>query len=201
MVTSYSPLLLLWLVIDTRSKAYTYADVVTLVSRRTPTRGGGEEGPGRHFSGVRHFWWKEGIANGLSRLNLKLDLGLGIKFWLRLDLPKVARRPWAPRTVVEFPIKTRYVLDSWKTCCCPWIFSGVIENSWIAFKWFIFEILIALKIQESRINNVIEQNKNKQCNWRINNVIEQNKKTRNCKAKNSVLHCSSRCESTLPKLV
>ena len=33
--------------------------------------------------------------------------------------PKVARRPWAPRTVLEFAIKTRYVLDSWKTSCCP----------------------------------------------------------------------------------
>jgi len=27
------------------------------------------------------------------------------------------------------------------------------------------------------------------------------KKTRNCKAKTSVLHCSGRCESTLPQLV
>jgi len=44
---------------------------------------------------------------------------------------KVARRPWAPRTVLEFAIKTRYVLESWKTSCCPWIFSGVLENYWI----------------------------------------------------------------------
>ena len=38
--------------------------------------------------------------------------------------------------------------------------------------------------------------------WSLN--METNyiyKKTRNCKAKTSVLHCSSRCESTLPKLV
>jgi len=67
---------------------------------------------------------------------------------------KVARRPWAPRFVLEFAIKTRYVLDSWKTCCCPWIFSGVLENSWIVFKLFIFEILITLNIQESIINIV-----------------------------------------------
>jgi len=37
----------------------------------------------------RHFWWKEGIANGLSRINLKLHLGLGFGFWLRLDPPYV----------------------------------------------------------------------------------------------------------------
>ena len=42
---------------------------------------------------------------------------------------KVARRPWAPRTVLEFAIKTRYVLDSWTTSCCPSIFSRVLENS------------------------------------------------------------------------
>jgi len=34
---------------------------------------------------------------------------------------RVARRPWAPRTVLGFAIKTHYVLDSWKTSCCPWI--------------------------------------------------------------------------------
>ena len=55
---------------------------------RAPTRGGGNA-PGRHFSGGRHFWWKEGIANGLSRMNLKLDSGF--RFWLRLDLPYVWR--------------------------------------------------------------------------------------------------------------
>ena len=71
---------------------------------------------------------------------------------------KVARRPWGPRTVLEFAIKSRFVLDSWKTSCCPWIFSGVLENSWIFLKIFIGELLINLNIQESRINNVHEQN-------------------------------------------
>ena len=51
---------------------------------------------------------------------------------------KVARRPWAPRIVLEFAIKTDYVLDSWRTTCCPWISSGVLENSCIVFKLFIF---------------------------------------------------------------
>jgi len=68
---------------------------------------------------------------------------------------KVARRPRAPRIVLEFAIKTRYVPDSWKTSCCPWVFSGVLENSLIVLKLFIFELLIALNIQESRINNVL----------------------------------------------
>ena len=34
----------------------------------------------------------------------------------------------------------------------------VLENSWIVFKLFIFELLITLNIQESRINYVNEQN-------------------------------------------
>ena len=49
----------------------------------------------------------------------------------------VARRSSAQRTVLEFAIKTRYVLDSWKTSWWPWIFSGVLENSWIFFKFLI----------------------------------------------------------------
>ena len=53
---------------------------------------------------------------------------------LRSTSRKVARRPWAPRIVLEFVIKTHYVLDSWKTSCCPWILSGVLENSWMFLK-------------------------------------------------------------------
>ena len=49
------------------------------------------QGPGKGEAGGnapgRHFWWKEGVANGLSRMNLKLDLGF--RFWFRLDLPYV----------------------------------------------------------------------------------------------------------------
>ena len=52
---------------------------------RAPTGGG--QCPGAALFGGGHFWWKEGIANGLSRMNLKLDLGF--TFWLRLDLPYV----------------------------------------------------------------------------------------------------------------
>jgi len=40
---------------------------------------------------------------------------------------KVARRAWVPRTVLEFAIKTRYVLVSWKASCYPWIFSCVLK--------------------------------------------------------------------------
>ena len=58
--------------------------------------GAGGNAPGRNFSGERHFWWKEGIANCLSRMNLKLDLGLGYRVWLRLDVPYV---PGLARTV------------------------------------------------------------------------------------------------------
>jgi len=50
--------------------------VAAILASRAPTRGAGRGGnaPGRHF------WWKEGIANGLSWMNLKLDLGLGLDF-------------------------------------------------------------------------------------------------------------------------
>jgi len=49
-------------------------------------------------------------------------------FWLQLR-SKVAWRPWAPRTFLEFAIKTGYVLDPWKIFCCAWAFSGVLESS------------------------------------------------------------------------
>jgi len=52
------------------------------------------------------------------------------KPWKYRVAGKVARRPWAPRTFLEFAIKTGYVLDPWKTICCPWVFSWVLENSW-----------------------------------------------------------------------
>jgi len=74
-----------------------------------------------------------------------------------MSVIKAARRPWAPRTFPEFAIETGNVLDPWKTFCCPQVFSGVLENSWIVVKLFIIDLLIALKIQESKLNNVIEQ--------------------------------------------
>jgi len=45
-----------------------------------------------------------------------------------------------------------------KTFCCPWVFSGALESSSAIVKLFIIELLITLNIQESRLNNVIEQN-------------------------------------------
>ena len=71
---------------------------------------------------------------------------------------KVARRPWAPRTFLDFAIKTGYVFDYWKTFCCPWVFCGVFSGSWTVVKLFITELLITVNIQESKLNNVIEQN-------------------------------------------
>jgi len=41
---------------------------------------------------------------------------------------KVARRPWAPRTSLEFPIKTGYVLDPWKTFFCPEYFPASFNS-------------------------------------------------------------------------
>jgi len=71
---------------------------------------------------------------------------------------KVARRPRAPRTFLEFAIKAGFALDLSTTFCCLWIFSGVLESSWTDVKLFIIVLLITLNIQESRLNNVIEQN-------------------------------------------
>jgi len=47
-----------------------------------PDKGGGAGGNARDgtFRGERHFRWKDGTTNGLSRMNLNLDLGLGIRF-------------------------------------------------------------------------------------------------------------------------
>ena len=61
---------------------------------------------------------------------------------------KVARRPWAPRTVLEFTMKTRYVREYFPASL----------NSWIVFTFFIYELLITMNVQESNINNVNEQN-------------------------------------------
>jgi len=52
----------------------------------------------------------------------------------RWTLVKVARRPWAPRTFLEFAIKSGYVLDPSKTFCCPWEFSGILDISWTVVK-------------------------------------------------------------------
>jgi len=72
---------------------------------------------------------------------------------------KVARRPWAPRTFLEFAIKTGYALDPWKTFCCPWMFSGVLESCWTVVKLFSNELSVTLIIQKPRLNNVFEQRK------------------------------------------
>ena len=63
------------------SKSYIWGMQWVLYSYPGPRQGEGSNVPGRHF------WWKEGIANGLSRMNPKLDLGF--RFCLRLDLPYV----------------------------------------------------------------------------------------------------------------
>ena len=67
---------------------------------------------------------------------------------------KVARRPWAPKTFLDFAIKTGYVLDPWKTFCCSWVFFAVLESYWTVVKLFIIELLIILNIQELRLNNI-----------------------------------------------
>ena len=65
-----------------------------------------------------------------------------------LGRPKVDRRPWAPKTFLEFAIETCYVLDSWKTLFCPCVFSGVLETSWRVVKLFIIELLSTLNVRE-----------------------------------------------------
>ena len=65
--------------------------------RQGPNKGAGAAKLRGGVFGGRHFWWKEGIANGLSRMNLKLGLVLGFRFWLGLDLPYVPVWPGLSR--------------------------------------------------------------------------------------------------------
>ena len=94
-----------------------------------------------------------------SQHQIKSDFYTAVEYKLNACISvtnKAARHHWAPKIVLEFAIKTHFVLDSWKTSGCPWIFTSVLENSWIVFKLSISELLIALNIQESRINIVNE---------------------------------------------
>jgi len=52
---------------------------------------------------------------------------------------------------------TGHVLIPWNTFCCPWGFSGVLENFWAVVKLFTLKLLITLNIQGSKF---------KQFNWR-----------------------------------
>jgi len=122
-------------------------------------------------SGSRTIWFIKNqkpfyyLYNWLAPKTMSVEQELKVQAptpqpWLKdtslsTETNKVARRPWAPRFVLEFDIKTSYVLDSWKTSCCPWISSDVLENSWIVFKLHFWTIDY---IEHSRI-------KNKQCRW------------------------------------
>ena len=82
----------------------------TILRAPTWVWAGGELPRGGTFrGGGRHFWRKEGIANGLSRMKLKLDLGLGFRFWLRLDLPHVPVCPGLSRfkRLSRYPVPVR----------------------------------------------------------------------------------------------
>jgi len=109
--------------------------------------------------GLFHHYLKNNSCHGCTLCFCRNPHGVGANNFGEEVWPtnKVARRPWAPRIVLVFAIKALYVLDSWKTSC-PRILSGVLENSWTVVKLFIIEILITFNIQESILNNVIEQN-------------------------------------------
>jgi len=76
----------------------------------------------------------------LSQENVKFHNSRGQGY----PLPKVVRRPWAPRTSLEFAVKTGYVLDPWKMFCCPWVYFDVHESTWTVVKLFFIELLITL---------------------------------------------------------
>jgi len=88
---------------------------------------------------------------------LKVD---GPQTWATSFPHKVARCPWGPRTFLAFAIKTGSVLDSWKTFCCSWVFSRVLESSWRVVKLFIIELLISLHwtFKNLDLNTITEQN-------------------------------------------
>jgi len=62
-----------------------------------------------------------------------------------------------PRIVLEFAIKTRYALILEKHLFVLEYFPAFLKILEYRFKLFIFELLITLNIQESRINNANEQ--------------------------------------------
>ena len=81
--------------------------------------------------------WERGFAMPLERRgevflwfsrNPRLDLATQFSVLYHGIPTKVTWCPWAPRTFLEFAIKTGYVLYSWKTFCCPWVFSAVHES-------------------------------------------------------------------------
>ena len=115
----------------------------SLHNTQDPDEGGrGGQCPGRYFSRGRHFWWKEGIANGLSRVNLKLDLGLGFRFWSRLDptiRPSLNVCPGVPSRLAKCPgISLQWnfqnllqpddacyeIIPSWKAWLCFYLWFG-----------------------------------------------------------------------------
>jgi len=70
------------------ASAWLFVPSMLLIVRWSGARHGGQgwQCPRAALFGEAALW-KEGIVNGLSRMNLKLDLGF--RFWLRLDLPYV----------------------------------------------------------------------------------------------------------------
>jgi len=53
--------------------------------------------------------------------------------WLEHIEIKFARRPWAPRTFLDFAIKTGYILNPWNILCFLWVFLAflkVLEQLW-----------------------------------------------------------------------
>jgi len=71
--------------------------------------------------------WSSGYPPLGSNLLSTLCWRQGIMLWRTGS--EVATRLWAPRTFLEFVVKTGCILDAWKTVC-SWIFSGVLESSW-----------------------------------------------------------------------
>ena len=71
----------------TQIPAKSTSEFYIIIIIQGPDKGGGGGAMPRNFS----------IANGLSRMNLKLDLSLGFSFWLRLDLPYVPVWPGLSR--------------------------------------------------------------------------------------------------------
>ena len=89
--------------------------------------------------------------------NLRTWLKVVWHFWHCSTAATVCDSAWHVRLPdvlepLEFAIKTGYVLNLWKTFCCPWVFSGVLKQLRN------FSLLITLNNQESRLNNVFEQN-------------------------------------------
>jgi len=80
--------------------------------------------------------------------------------WTYIRLPNVLEHRGLSLNLLSKLVSV-YVIDPWKTLCCPLVFSSILESYWTIMKLLIIELLITLDILDSRLDNVVELSVNK----------------------------------------